>query len=66
MQLCVEKLDVVEKENRELKEKVKKTEEDKITLELYVANIFHDHKIEMDATHLKIRKIRRYVIDKEA
>lgn len=35
-------------------------------LELYVANIVHDHKIKMDATRLKIKKIRRYAIDKEA
>ena len=35
-------------------------------LELHVADVVDDHKIKMDAMRLKIRKIRKYVIDKEA
>ena len=49
-------------------------------LELYIADVVHDHKIEMDdhnmkmkkieeekiAMHLKMRKIRKYAINKEA
>ena len=35
-------------------------------LELHVADAVDDHKIKMDAMHLKIRKIRRYVVYKEA
>ena len=35
-------------------------------LELHVADIVNDHKIKMDAMHLKIRKIRKYAINKEA
>ena len=35
-------------------------------LELYVADVVDDHKIKMDAMRLKIRKIRKYAIDKEA
>ena len=35
-------------------------------LELYVADVVDDHKIKMDAMCLKIRKIRKYAIDKEA
>ena len=35
-------------------------------LELYVADIVQNHKIKMDVTRFKIRKIRRYAIDKEA
>jgi len=66
LQICVEKLDLVEKENWILKELVKKLEEKKMELELHVADIIHDHKIKMDTTRLKIRKIRRYAIDKEA
>jgi hypothetical protein len=66
LQICVERLDIVEKQNQKLKEVVKKLEEEKMRLELYVADIVHDHKIKMDATRLKIRKIRRYAIDKEA
>ena len=35
-------------------------------LELHVANDVDDHKIQMDAMRLKIRKIRKYAIDNEA
>ena len=35
-------------------------------LELYVADVVDDHKIKMDAMRLKIRKIRKYAINKEA
>ena len=35
-------------------------------LELYVADVVDDHKIKMDATRLKIRKIRKYAVNKEA
>ena len=56
-QIYVERLDIVEKENLQLNEVVKKLEDDKMRLELYVADIVHDHKIKMDATRLKIKKI---------
>ena len=35
-------------------------------LELHVADVIDDHKIQMDAMRLKIRKIRKYAIDNEA
>ena len=35
-------------------------------LELHVADVVDDHKIKMDAMRLKIRKIRKYAINKEA
>ena len=35
-------------------------------LELHVGYVVHDHKIQMDAMHLQIRKIRKYAIDNEA
>ena len=35
-------------------------------LELHVADVVDDHKIQMDAMRLKIRKIRKYAIDNEA
>ena len=35
-------------------------------LELHVADVVDDHKIKMDAMRLKLRKIRKYAIDKEA
>ena len=59
----VEKLNLVEKENEDLKGKLKRVEEEKMKLELYVADVVDDHKIKMDAMHLKIRK---YAINKEA
>jgi hypothetical protein len=49
-----------------LKEKLKRTEEEKMGLELHVADIVDDHKIKMDVMRLKLRKIRKYAIDKEA
>ena len=62
----VERLNLVEKENNFLKEKIRKIEEEKMILELHVADVFDDHKIKMDAMRLKIRKIRRYAIHTEA
>ena len=52
----VEKLNLVEKENDDLKEKLKKIKEEKMKLELYLADVVDDHKIKMDAMRLKIRK----------
>ena len=49
-----------------MKAKLKRIEEEKMKLELHVAHVVHDHKIKMDAMRLKIRKIRKYAIDKEA
>ena len=40
-------------------------EEDKMNLELYVADVVDDHKIKMNAMRLKIRKIKKYVIHTE-
>jgi len=37
-----------------------------MNLELHVAVVVDRHKIQMDAMRLKIKKIRKYVIDKEA
>ena len=69
----VEKLNLVEKENEYLKEKIKRIEAEKMTLELYVADVIDDHKMKMNAMHLKmdamrlkIKKIRKYAIDSEA
>ena len=62
----VEKLNLVEKENEYLKKKLKRIEEEKMTLELYVADVVDDHKIKMDAMRLKIRKFRKYAIASEA
>ena len=49
-----------------MKEKLKRIEEEKLKLELYVADVVDDHKIKMDAMRLKIRKIRKYAVNKEA
>ena len=35
-------------------------------MELHVADVVYDHKIKMDAMHLKNRNIRKYAIDSEA
>ena len=49
-----------------MKNKLKRVEEEKMKLELYIADVVDDHKIKMNAMRLKIRKIRKYAIDKEA
>ena len=62
----VERLNLVEEENNLLKEKIKKIEEEKMILELHVADVVDDHKIKMEKMRLKIRKIRKYAIHTEA
>jgi hypothetical protein len=49
-----------------LKEKLKRIEEEKMKLELDFVDVVDLHKIQMDAMRLKIIKIRKYTIDKEA
>ena len=49
-----------------MKEKLKRIEGEKLELELHVADVVDDHKIKMEKMRLKIRKIRKYVIDSEA
>ena len=65
----VERLNLVERENEDLKEKLKRIEGEKMELELHVADVVDDHKIKMEEMRLKIRKIRKirkYAIDSEA
>ena len=59
-------LNLFEKENNNLKAKLKRSGEEKMELELYLADVIHDHKIKMDAMRLKIRNIRNYAINREA
>ena len=47
-------------------EKLKRVEKEKMKLELYVADVVGDRKNKMDAMCMKIRKIRKYVVTKEA
>ena len=49
-----------------MKEKLQRTEDEKMGLEFHVANIIYDHKNKMAGMRLKLRKIRKYAIDKEA
>ena len=48
-----------------MKEIIRKIEEEKMILELHVADVVDDHKIKMDAMRLKMRKIRKYAIHTE-
>ena len=66
-------LNLFEKENNDLKAKLKRSEdlrlqclEEKMKLDLKLADVVDDHQIKMDAMRLKIRKIRKYAINKEA
>ena len=62
----VESLNLAERENEYLKEKLKIIEGEKMELVLHVANVVGDHKIKMEKIRLKIRKIRKYAINSEA
>uniref|UniRef100_A0A8I6XQF8 Uncharacterized protein n=1 Tax=Hordeum vulgare subsp. vulgare TaxID=112509 RepID=A0A8I6XQF8_HORVV len=80
LEMFLEKLTLVEKENKYLKEKLKIIEDKNMEMELHVAEVIDDRKIKIDAMRLKmdamrlkidemrlkIRNIRKYVIDKEA
>uniref|UniRef100_A0A8I6X618 Uncharacterized protein n=1 Tax=Hordeum vulgare subsp. vulgare TaxID=112509 RepID=A0A8I6X618_HORVV len=80
IEILVEKLNLVEKENKYLKEKLKIIEDKNMELELHVADVIDDRKMKIDAMRmkmdamrlkmdemrLKIRNIRKYAIDKEA
>ena len=66
MEPIVERLNLVEEENKFLKEKIKKIVDEKMILELHVADVVDDHKIKMDAMRSKSRNIRKYAIHTEA
>ena len=66
-------LNLFEKENNDLKAKFKRSEdlrlqclEEKMKLDLKLADVVDDHQIKMDAMRLKIKKIRKYAINQEA
>uniref|UniRef100_A0A8I6YLA4 Uncharacterized protein n=1 Tax=Hordeum vulgare subsp. vulgare TaxID=112509 RepID=A0A8I6YLA4_HORVV len=80
LEMLLEKLTLVEKENKYLKKKLKIIEDNNMEMELHVAEVIDDRKmkidamrLKMDAMHLKMdemrlktRNIRKYAIDKEA
>uniref|UniRef100_A0A8I6WCY4 Uncharacterized protein n=1 Tax=Hordeum vulgare subsp. vulgare TaxID=112509 RepID=A0A8I6WCY4_HORVV len=80
IKILVEKLNLVEKENKYLKKKLKIIEDKNMEMELHVADVINDRKMKIDAMRLKmdamrlkmdemrlkIRNIRKYAIDKEA
>ena len=66
LELVLERLDIGEKENHELKQKLKKLEEDKMILDLYFAEVVDDHKRQMEKKRLQLKRIRRYAINQEA
>uniref|UniRef100_A0A8I6XYS5 Uncharacterized protein n=1 Tax=Hordeum vulgare subsp. vulgare TaxID=112509 RepID=A0A8I6XYS5_HORVV len=80
LEMLLEKLTLVEKENKYLKEKLKIIEDKKMEMELHVAEVIDDRKmkiyamrlkmdamrLKMDEMRLKIRNIRKYAIDKVA
>ena len=49
-----------------MKEKLQRVEEEKMILELDVAEVRDDHKIKMNAMRVKIRNIRKYAIQTDA
>jgi hypothetical protein len=63
----------LDKENNDLKAKLKRSEalylqclEDKMKLELKLADVVDGNEIKMDAMRLKIKRIRKYAINREA
>ena len=55
----------MEKEAKKVEEDEKGIEEKKMRMELHIADIVNDHKTKKDATQLKMRKIKRYALDKD-
>uniref|UniRef100_A0A8I6WIX3 Uncharacterized protein n=1 Tax=Hordeum vulgare subsp. vulgare TaxID=112509 RepID=A0A8I6WIX3_HORVV len=80
LEMLLDKLTLVEKENKYLEEKLKIIEDKNMEKELHVAEVIDDRKMKIDAMwlkmdamrlkmdemRLKIRNIRKYAIDKEA
>uniref|UniRef100_A0A8I7BJ80 Uncharacterized protein n=1 Tax=Hordeum vulgare subsp. vulgare TaxID=112509 RepID=A0A8I7BJ80_HORVV len=80
LEMLLEKLTLVEKENKYLKEKLKIIEDKNMEMDLHVAEVIDDRKmkinamrlkmdamrLKIDEMRLKIRNIRKYAIDKEA
>uniref|UniRef100_A0A8I6YBF7 Uncharacterized protein n=1 Tax=Hordeum vulgare subsp. vulgare TaxID=112509 RepID=A0A8I6YBF7_HORVV len=80
LEMLLEKLTFIQKENKYLKEKLKIIEDKNMEMELHVAEFIDDRKMKIDAMRLKmdamrlkmdemrlkIRNIRKYAIDKEA
>uniref|UniRef100_A0A8I7B835 Uncharacterized protein n=1 Tax=Hordeum vulgare subsp. vulgare TaxID=112509 RepID=A0A8I7B835_HORVV len=80
LEMLLEKLTLVEKGNKYLKEKLKIIEDKNMEMELHVVEVIDDRKMKIDAMRLKmdamrfkmdemrlkIRNIRKYAIDKEA
>ena len=52
----VERLNLVERENEYLKQKLKIIEREKMELELHVADVVDDHKIKMEKNALEDQK----------
>ena len=51
-------LNLIEEENKYLKEYLKRIQEENMNLELHVVNVVDDHKIKMDAMRLKMDAMR--------
>uniref|UniRef100_A0A8I6YRX8 Uncharacterized protein n=1 Tax=Hordeum vulgare subsp. vulgare TaxID=112509 RepID=A0A8I6YRX8_HORVV len=80
LEMLLEKLTFIAKENIYLKEKLKIIEDKNMEMELHVVEVIDDRKMKIDAMRLKmdamrlkmdemrlkIRNIRKYTIDKEA
>ena len=49
-----------------MKEKLQRVEDEKMKLELHVADVVDDHEIKVEKMRLKIRMIRKYATDSVA
>ena len=58
------RLNLVEEENNLLKEKIRKIEEEKMILELHVADVVDDLKIKMDAMRLRLGRLENMMLIK--
>uniref|UniRef100_A0A8I6WY22 Uncharacterized protein n=1 Tax=Hordeum vulgare subsp. vulgare TaxID=112509 RepID=A0A8I6WY22_HORVV len=58
IEILLEKLNLVEKENKYLKEKLKIIEDKNIKLELHVVDVIDDRKMKIDAMLLKMDAMR--------
>ena len=65
MKKAEEKIELAHEATRKLEESMKKVLEEKMQMEIHLADVSHEHKINADATRMKMRKIKRYALGKE-
>ena len=65
MSALLQDLHAAVEEKKKAEEKVKRLEDEKMEMQLQLADLVHDNKRKAEEAKLKLKKIRKYVRDKE-